>query len=182
MSDRADALLVQDCLSGRSEAFGTLVDRYQVTMFNVSLRIVRDREDAADVTQTAFFKAFENLKSFNPRYKFFSWLFRIVVNESLNQLKRSRVYTELDEQLLSDEPGPDEKYHQEELQDRIESALTDLKLEYRVVLVLRHFQDLSYQDISYITDVPEKTVKSRLFTARKLLREKLMRRGVQLRG
>jgi RNA polymerase sigma-70 factor (ECF subfamily) len=182
MTDRADALVVQDCLGGNHEAFGALVDRYQGTMFNVSLRIVRNVEDAADVTQTAFVKAFENLKSFNPRYKFFSWLFRIVVNESLNHLKRNRAYTELDEQLLSTDPAPDETYQREELRHRIDRALQDLKLEYRVVLILRHFQDLSYQDISYITDVPEKTVKSRLFTARKLLREKLMRRGVQLRG
>jgi RNA polymerase sigma-70 factor (ECF subfamily) len=180
--DPEDAVLVQECLQGNPQSFEVLVDRYQHAMYNVALRIVHDLEDAADVTQSAFVKVYENLASFNPRYKFFSWLFRIVVNEALNLLKKRKPYAELEERHLAVESSPDGNLLEEEVQAKVERALMDLKFEYRLVVVLRHFQNLSYEEISYIADVPEKTVKSRLFTARKLLREKLMRQGVELYG
>lgn len=181
-NDRDDAVLVQECLQGDRRSFEVLVDRHQQTMYNVALRIVRDLEDAADVTQAAFVKVYENLATYNPRYKFFSWLFRIVVNEALNLLKKRKFSAELEETHLAVDQRLDGNLLESELQEQVQQALMDLKFEYRLVVVLRHFQHLSYEEISYITDVPEKTVKSRLFTGRKLLREKLMRRGVDLHG
>jgi RNA polymerase sigma-70 factor (ECF subfamily) len=101
-----------------------------------------------------------------------------VVNESLNFLDQKRNFEKLDESLISKEKTPEEAYDRVEAGERIRDALLDLKLEYRTVLVLKHFQNLSYEEISYIVDVPQKTVKARLFTARQLLREILLKKGI----
>lgn len=177
MTEEPDLILVKQCLRGDRKAFESIVEKYQKTMFNVALRIVNDYDDAQDVTQSVFVKAFESLKSFDPKYKFFSWLYRIGVNEALNFLNQKRNFEGLDEGLVSKEKTPDETYDDLELGEDIRQALLCLKLEYRTVIVLKHFQNLSYKEISYIVDLPEKTVKARLFTARHLLREILLKKG-----
>ena len=178
MIEEADSLLVRQCLRGDTRAFGAIVEKYEKTMFNVVIRMVNNYEDAQDIAQSAFVKAYEKLRTFDSKYKFFSWLYRIVVNESLNFLDQKRNFEKLDESLISKEKTPEEAYDRVEAGERIRDALLDLKLEYRTVLVLKHFQNLSYQEISYIVDVPQKTVKARLFTARQLLREILLKKGI----
>ena len=164
-----EADLVDRCLEGDGGAFGQLIDRYQRVLFNVSLRMVGNREDARDITQTVFLKAYENLGKFDRRHKFFSWVYRIMINESLNHLNKARRMEPLDETFVSGASGPDEDCAQHRLHEAIQSALLELKPDYRQVIILRHFVQLSYEEMSGVLEVPEKTVKSRLHTARQLL-------------
>jgi RNA polymerase sigma-70 factor (ECF subfamily) len=157
-----------------------LIDRYQRVLFNVSLRMVGNREDARDITQTVFLKAYENLGSFDRRHKFFSWVYRIMINESLNHLSRAKRMEPLDESMESRVAGPDEECARNRLNDSIQSALEELSPDYRQVIVLRHFAQLSYEEMSGVLEIPEKTVKSRLHTARQLLGGIFSKHGIAL--
>jgi RNA polymerase sigma-70 factor (ECF subfamily) len=163
-----DAELVARCVAGDADAFAPLVGRYQGPLFTVALRMVGDREDARDLTQGVFLKAFEKLSTFDPSYRFFSWLYRIAINECLNFRSRRKPQEALGEELAAGET-PELYARAEELSRGIEEALMKLPIEYRVVLVLRHFVDLSYDELSEVLLIPERTVKSRLYTARQLL-------------
>ena len=179
VEDGEEALLDR-CLGGDGGAFGQLNDRYQRVLFNVSLRMVGNREDARDITQTVFLKAYENLDKFDRRHRFFSWVYRIMINESLNHLSRARRTEPLDETTASEQSGPDEDFARRRLHDSIQSALMELSPDYRQVIVLRHFGQLSYEEMSEALEVPEKTVKSRLHTARQLLGGIFSRHGIVL--
>ena len=173
-----DTKLVKECLGGVTRAYEQIIDKYQKPIFNVAYRMICNREDAEDITQAVFVKAFEKLVTYNPRYKFFSWLYRMAINESLNFIDQKKHLQDFDEKLVSLEKTPEELYDESEIQQNIQEALMSLKLEYRIVVVLRHYQDLSYHEIAQILDVPEKTVKSRLFSARQLLRDILLKKAV----
>jgi len=178
MSDRVDEEIIDECLRGNLSAFEELVHKYEKVMYNTAIRIVHDPDDAADITQNAFIKVFERLHRYNRRKKFFSWLYRIVVNESLNILKRRKLTIPDDENIRSTGLQPDAKYDEKEETQSIEEALLDLPVDQRVVIILRHFHNLSYRDMSYVVDASEKRVKSRLFAARQLLRKLLIQRGL----
>jgi RNA polymerase sigma-70 factor (ECF subfamily) len=140
--------------------------------------MVRDRDDAGDLTQTAFLKAYERLATFDVEQKFFSWLYRIAINEALNHLKRRSKLLPLDGEWPSAATSPEATLVISDLTVHVQDALMSISPEYRAVLVLRHFEDCSYDQIAEIVGVPEKTVKSRLFTARRLLKERLEARGI----
>lgn len=165
-----DNILVRRCLQGDKKAFEEIVDRYQKTVFNAAFRILNDYEDAADVAQSVFIRVYENLEKFSARYKFFSWLYKITVNESLNFLKQRKQIGGIAAEEVADANTPEDLYKDVELSESIQQALMQIGLDYRLVIVLRYFQDLSYNEISYVLDTPEKTIKSRLFTARNLLK------------
>lgn len=173
-----DARLVHACLTGDRRAFGELVQKYEKKLYNVAYRVVNDSEDAMDATQAAFVKAYEKLDSFDPSYKFFSWLYRILLNESLTLVNKRKRFEQLDANLPVREKDPEQQFDALETNNHVQAALMHLKVEYRTVIVLKHFQGLSYREIGAILDVPEKTVKSRLFTARCQLRDILSKRGV----
>ena len=178
MNREDDHILVRQCLQGNQKAFEEIVERYHKIIFNVGLRVLNNAEDAADVTQTAFLKTYENLHRFNEKYKFFSWLYKIAVNESVNVLRQRKQTQGVDSGIVSTGKNPEETYKDVELSEKIQNALMKIELDYRVVIVLSHYQELSYDEISYVLDLPGKTVKSRLFTARKLLRDILRKEGV----
>ena len=165
-----DVQLVARCLGGEVEAFEPLVSRYQKVLFNVAYRLLGDREDARDATQTAFVRAFEKLATYDSAHRFFSWIYRIVVNECLNVRERRPAFQGLDETMASSE-SPYAEAEAHETSERIQAGLMRLTQEYREVVVLRHFAELSYSDISAALGVPEKTVKSRLHSARQRLGE-----------
>lgn len=177
MIESEDAELVRRSLKGDKEAFGILVDRYQKAVFNAAFRTVGSREDAADLTQVVFLKAFEKLSSYKSTYKFFSWLYRIAVNESINFLKARKQREDIDDSLPAEESGGEGR-SPEEIDELVGAALQELTIEYRTVIVLCHLQELSYKEASDILDLPESTLKSRLFTARKLLKDILIRKGI----
>jgi RNA polymerase sigma-70 factor, ECF subfamily len=161
---------VERCLRGDPEAFAPLVQRYQRVLYNVAYRMVGNQEDARDLTQTAFVKAYVKLASYDPRFRFFSWIYRILVNEALNFLERRRTHEPVEESLSLAAPGgPHHELEAAELERRVQSALLQLNPDQRAVVVLRHFADLSYEEMSATLGIPEKTVKSRLFSARQRL-------------
>jgi RNA polymerase sigma-70 factor (ECF subfamily) len=177
MSNPDDRTLVRRCLEGDDLAFECLVDRYQRVLFNVSLRMLNNHEDAMDVTQVAFVKAYQKLDTYDPKYKFFSWLYKIMINESLNQLNRRKIHEDVDERMPSDAPTPETEFETGRTVERVQDAVAQLPLDYRRLIVLRHFGNLSYQDMSGALSIPEKTVKSRLYTARQMLKDILIRKG-----
>jgi RNA polymerase sigma-70 factor, ECF subfamily len=173
-----DVALVQRCLGGERDAFAQLVERYQRPLFNVAYRILGDADEARDVAQGAFLKAWEGLARFDPAFKFYSWIYRIAINEAINALKRRHPLESLDESAPSREMTDPEALHARGEQARqVQEALMLLKPEHRVAIVLRHFLDCSYAEMAAIADIPEKTVKSRLFTARRVLRDLLVQKG-----
>jgi RNA polymerase sigma-70 factor (ECF subfamily) len=174
-ADEQDRALVKRCLEGQRDAAGGLVDRYQKRLFNVALRMLNNVQDAEDVTQTVFLKAFLKLRTYNPRYRFFSWIYSMTVNESLNMLKRRKPTATLQDEFDIRAPGaaPDRAA---EVQDRVGRALMSLKPDDRAVVVLRHFVSFSYQEIADVLEIPVRTVKSRLYTARERLRLTLRER------
>jgi RNA polymerase sigma-70 factor (ECF subfamily) len=154
-------------------AFEAIVEEYTRPIFNIAYRMVNDYEDAMDITQTTFMKAYEKRGTYDPRYKVFSWLYRIAINESLNHAQKKKRESNLAYEIADRRLTPEQVAVQSETTERVQSAIMDLQLDHRIVIVLKHFQHLSYQDIGAILGIPEKRVKSRLFSARRLLREKL---------
>lgn len=178
MIEQDDEQLVRLTLKGDKNAFADLVERYQKPMFNVAFRICGNREDASDVTQASFLKAYEQLKQFDSRFKFYSWLYRITVNGSLNFINSKRRFEELSDEMVSSEQSPDNQYSENDTSRAIQDALMKLTPEYRIVVVLSHFHEFSYKQMSDVLDIPEKTIKSRLFSARQNLRQILLKKGL----
>lgn len=164
-----DLVWVARCLKGDSAAFETLVRRYQHVLFTVALKLTGDEEDARDVTQNAFVRAFLKLDSFDPSRKFFSWLYRIAVNESLNARRDRRTHEPLEDRFEAVTGG--DPVELLEARGRVQAGLMALSSEYREVIVMRYFAELSYEEIAEAIGIPEKTVKSRLFSARQRLGE-----------
>ncbi|MBP1655696.1 MAG: polymerase, sigma-24 subunit, RpoE [Bacteroidetes bacterium] len=178
----SDAALVELCRRGNTRAFDELVGKYQKTLFNVALRMTADYDASEEVTQQAFVRAYERIASFDPRFKFFSWMYRILVNTALDHLEERKRHDRLDDEVPSDEPDPSDLGEREDSEAMLQAGLMDLTAEQRAVIVLRHFEDLTYEEIGAVLDIPEKTVKSRLFSARMQLRAVLVKRGYRFHG
>ena len=177
MARDEDAMLVEACLRGDRHAFDELVDLYDGTLFSAAYRITGSVEDAMDATQNAFVNAYEKLHTFDPSYRFFSWIYRIAINQSLNLVGRRRDQTAFDDDTPAAEPNPSEVFESTEIRGHLKKALFELEPHYRTVIVLKHLDGFSYREISELLDIPEKTVKSRLFTARQKLRVILTEQG-----
>ena len=178
MNKPDDVELVGTCLAGNHQAFGELIDRYEKVIFNAALRIVNDYEDAKDITQIVFTRAYENLSNFDSRYKFFSWIYRFAVNEALNVVHRRRQTQPLDEDIRCTSRTPEELLCRHQLDEQIDVALAGLSSDYRLVVVMKYFLEMSLSEIADIIHVEEKTVKSRLYTARQHMCEALTKRGI----
>ena len=174
-----DSELVARSLAGDSGAFGELVERYQRVLFQLAYRMLRDREEARDATQAAFIRAWQHLAQFDRSRRFFSWIYRIQINEALNRRARLRQQDELDPNQSDGGQDPQTLHERDRLQAIVADAMIELSQESRDVLVLRHWLDMSYEEIAEHVHVPPKTVKSRLFTARQKLAVILKRRGYE---
>lgn len=168
LQDQDDAAAVRRCRSGETAAFEVVVARHQAVLYGVAARMLGNREDAKDATQNAFVRAFERLDSYDPTFRFFSWIYRILVNECLNVLRARRPQEPL-RPATQVTDGPLAHLEAEERRDRVRAALRALPEQYRDVIVLRHFADLSYEEMGATLGIPARTVKSRLFTARQHL-------------
>ena len=164
-----DGAAVKRCLNGEPAAFEVLVGRYQHIMFNVALRMLGDCEDARDAAQNTFVKAYEKLGTYDPERRFFSWMYRILMNECLNLRRRPATEQLGDTEAgVSDSSDVDAVEAAERKRD-VRQAILSLSPAYREVIVLRHFAALSYEQMSEAIGVPTKTIKSRLHTARQQL-------------
>ncbi|MGH8224080.1 MAG: RNA polymerase sigma factor [Woeseiaceae bacterium] len=175
MNKPDDNELVARCQMGDRKAFEMLLVRYEKPVYNVAFRMLRSREDARDVAQTVFLKAYENLDRFDPAYRFFSWIYRIAMNESIDCLAKVTRAETLDMEPEDDCDSTEERIDSQQAGRLVQAALMGLKPDYRSVIVLKHFLDCSYTEISQILDVPENKVKSRLYAGRQLLKDVLMK-------
>ena len=178
MDNEREKDLIRRCLNGDRQALAALIEAHQKPVYNTVYRMLGNPETAADVTQTAFLKAFENLGSFDPTYRVFSWLYRIAINESIDQIKHMRRLEPIPASLPTESAGPAAEAERIETGEQVQAALLELGEEQRAVIALRYFSGLRYDDIAIVLDVPAKTVKSRLYTARQRLREQLERQGI----
>ncbi|MDX1632417.1 MAG: sigma-70 family RNA polymerase sigma factor [Thermoanaerobaculia bacterium] len=165
--------LVDAVLDGDPDAFGLLIEKYEKPIFNVAYRITGSTDDAMDATQTAFTNAYENLEQFDPSHRFFSWIYRIAVNASLDMVK-GRDEVEMSRPEPDPRRGPEERAEARETSARVQKALLELTEDHRTVIVLRHYLGLSYAEIGEVVSIPVKTVRSRLYEARQRLRSLLM--------
>jgi RNA polymerase sigma-70 factor, ECF subfamily len=168
-----DRALVERWRNGDRAAFTELVIRYQRPIYNAAFWVLRKAEDANDVTQSVFLKVAERLDDYDGQYRFFSWIYRIAVNESLNLLRRNGRDDALDDEIEipgAESANPEWQISEAQRSRRIQGALMTMTTNDRMVLTLRHFSECSYQEIGQILDLDEKTVKSRLFEARQRLR------------
>ncbi|MEO6486687.1 MAG: sigma-70 family RNA polymerase sigma factor [Thermoanaerobaculia bacterium] len=179
--DEKDRMCVERCLSGDADAFAGILERYERPIYNAVVRMGADREDARDICQQVFIKVYQHLDTYDPARKFFSWLYRIAINEAINQLKSRRVWEPLSRHLVYRRPDPEETLEAAEQEREIQSGLLALEMKYRLAIIVSYFLQLSYEEAALVLSVPEKTVKSRLFTARQLLREVLEKRRHALR-
>lgn len=179
MDKAREKKLVEACQHGDRMAMGTLVRQYERPVYNAAFRMLGNADDAADVTQTAFLRAFERLNQFNPRFRFFSWIYRIAINEAIDQLHRRGRLEALDTEPASDIAPPDANASDDETHARLQHMLMMLPDDQRSVLVLRYFSGCDYQQMAAILEIPVKTVKSRLFTARQQLKNRLASSGLQ---
>ncbi len=173
MTDKGDDQLVLEALADRPTAFDELMLRYERRVYSLALRLTGNTQDAMDATQTTFLKALEKLEQFDIKRPFRSWIARIGVNEALNILNRRERFADEGTEPPSRAPGPEQRCAASEAGQEISAALMDLTPDYRAVIVLRHLHELSYDEMSEVLGVPSKTVKSRLFTARRELRRRL---------
>jgi RNA polymerase sigma-70 factor (ECF subfamily) len=169
----ADLALVQRYRDGDQAAFTELMVRYQRPIYNAAFWVLRRADDASDITQEVFLKVAERRHEYDPQFKFFSWIYRIAINESLNLLRRNNRHETLDGDIdlpAPDSASPEQQLGDAQLSERIRGAMMSMTVNDRVVLSLRHFSECSYEAIAQILDLDEKTVKSRLFEARQRLR------------
>jgi RNA polymerase sigma-70 factor, ECF subfamily len=176
MDDSSDRDLILHARRGEAKAFGELVRRTQTAVFNVCYRLMGERREAEDMAQEAFIRAYERLGTFDLERPFLPWIRRVAANLCLNHLSaQTPDQEELDDERDKADAGesPSSLVEQREQTERIRAALLALPPRYRVVIELRHFQELSYDEIARTLNRPLSDVKSDLFRARKILAEKL---------
>jgi RNA polymerase sigma-70 factor (ECF subfamily) len=180
-----DRAHIQRAQAGETAAFRELVERHQRRAFAISFALVKDEEDAREVVQEAFIRVYRGLAQFHGGSSFFTWLYRIVTNLSIDVIRRpSRKETELDESLELEDAGdaplaridgadPLDAVHRGELRGRIEAALAELPAYHRGVIVMRELQGMSYEEMAEAMGVSKGTIMSRLFHARRKLQTAL---------
>jgi RNA polymerase sigma-70 factor (ECF subfamily) len=166
-----DLELIHRSQAGDTEAFGELVTKYRTKIFSMIYGIVSNECDAWDLAQEGFLKAWRSIHRFHGRSSFYTWLYRITINVTIDSLRRRcrRREVEFDDTIPSFLPGPSDNYERAEIREQVYDALAQLTPEHRAVIVLKEIEDLQYREIAEILNVSIGTVMSRLFYARKKL-------------
>ncbi|MGO9481652.1 MAG: RNA polymerase sigma factor [Candidatus Kryptoniota bacterium] len=176
-----DAALVQSAIDGDQKAFKTLARRYKNAVALIVFKLIRDRSQVEDLTQEVFIKAFQHLNDFDYEHQFASWLFKIANNHCIDYIrkKKLKVYS-IDDQIKTEDGEveyeiPDSTYEpdlnmlREQKSSLIRKAIDSLPAKYREVIVLRHQEELSYEEIAAKTGLPVNTIKVQLFRAREMM-------------
>lgn len=183
--ETSDAEVVAAVLKGDKELFGEIVKRYQGRLVNFLYRLLYDQAEAHDLAQEVFFKTFQALDRYDPQYKFSTWLFRVGQNAAIDRLRKRRLKlvsmdrpskdqdTDSTWEFPTEERGPYGDLRNQERGDAITEAIRALPWEYRELIVMRHYGELSYGEIAELKKLPLGTVKNKLFRARQILKESL---------
>jgi RNA polymerase sigma factor (sigma-70 family) len=169
--------IIEEIISGQSRSYRILVERYQNPVFRVMLKIVANSEDAKELTQDAFVKAYESLHQYKPEYKFFSWIYRIAINNALLFVKRRKKLVKTEKMLQKSFETAVQKDGNDNRDYFLNRSLQELSGNYQSVIMLKYYAGLSYADIAESLGISEIKVKSRLFDARKILKERLSETG-----
>lgn len=181
----SDEELVAAVLDGRQDCFSDLVGRYQGRLVNYLYRMLRNVDEARDLAQDVFFKVYQALDGFDPKYRFSTWLFRVAQNAAIDHLRKKRFKlvpihrqdSESGETQEWDLPAPDRgpygDLRNRERGEALQEAIDELPWEYRELILLRHYGELSYDDIAGLKEMPLGTVKNKLFRGRQMLKQKL---------
>lgn len=180
-----DIHLITRAKTGDEIAFRSLLGKYERAVYSICLRMVRNRDEAADLAQESFIKVFSMLDRYNPSYAFSSWLFKITSNLCIDHLRKRRIETfamdepidgekgEIQRQYEAPDPDPEQEYIRREKMERLDEAIENLPPHYRIMLILRHQENLSYEEIADSLDIPLGTVKARIHRAREMLKTSL---------
>ncbi len=179
---RRDYTLVQKATAGDQKAYASLMNLYQDTLYFMLLKMTNNATDAEDLTVEAFGKAFKNINQYSPEYAFSTWLFKIAKNNCIDFIRKKRAYTislnevsddENSQEPIADVPSdvrdPEEEIIRSQKNELMRDVVAKLKPHYRVLVEMRYFDELSYEEISTQMDLPLGTVKAKLFRARDLL-------------
>jgi len=185
--DDKDAAFIIRCLAGNAEAFSVLVERHQNKMLNIAYRMTSDYQDALDIVQDAFLTAYNSLNKFRGESLFSTWLTGIVINQARNTLRKQRNLKKhqcrpvessgLSERDCLDTAASHDRLNQfdvlekKDMDIKIQECISGLEVGFREVLVLREIEDYSYQEIGNMMNLPDGTVRSRLFRAREMLKD-----------
>jgi len=185
MSPLRDEELVAASLGGATEQYSELVKRYQGRVVNYLYRLLHNVDDAHDLAQDVFFRVFRALDRYNPEYKFSTWLFRVAQNAAIDVVRKRRLKvvsmqrqdghdgSDTTWEFPSSDPSPYGDSRNRERGDAIRVAIEELPEEYRELICLRHYAELSYGEIAEMKEIPLGTVKNKLFRGRQMLKEKL---------
>jgi len=177
-----DLKIIESCLLGNTQMFSRLIDNYKNMVYNLAYRMSNNFQEAEDISQEAFLRAFQSLTRFNSSYKFSTWLYQITLNIIRDKFKRKEIdEVSLDTPIETDDSefylqpadltnNPEQIITRQGDARAIQKAILSLPLKYREVIVLRHLQDLSYIEITNILKLPTGTVKVRLYRAREQLK------------
>ena len=183
---REDRELVAAAKRGEPQAFETLLKKYRKSVYYMLLKMVKNADDAEDLTQEAFAKAFNSIEKFDSKYAFSTWLFRIATNNCINFIRKKRVQTVSIDQPVEGDDGsnmkfdvrdedldPNEHMLKQQRKKYLNMAIKRLPEKYRILVELRYFQELSYEEVAQELEIPLGTVKAQLFRARELLNQEL---------
>jgi RNA polymerase sigma-70 factor (ECF subfamily) len=177
-----DRELIAQAMTGDERAYRALLVKYEHAVYNICYKMVRDREEARDLSQEAFTKVFSMLDRYNPAYAFSNWLLKITSNLCIDAMRKRRVDTlpmdepirssggDIERQYPSPRDTPDKTLIKKERMAMLSRAIDALPAHYRIMIVLRHQEDLSYDDIAEVLDIPLGTVKARIHRAREMLK------------
>ena len=187
---QADYRLVLSAIDGDQRAYAKLMDRYRNSIYHMMYKMVSNREDADDLTLEAFGKAFNKLPSYTPRYAFSTWLFKIAINNCIDYIRKKRLHLlSIDDPIEPDGDhdyssnlkasilDPEEKFIRAQRVELMQEILQKLNLKYRLMIELRFFEELSYDEIARELDIPLGTVKAQLFRAKEIMYNYLQQPG-----
>jgi RNA polymerase sigma-70 factor, ECF subfamily len=177
LSIAAEREVIIDCQQGKKESYRFLVEKYKVQAYQLALLYTGNRDDALDLSQEAFCRAFRSIRSFQPGKNFYTWLYKIIKNICINHHYRRRRIQPLsaaaDQDLLEEQvsplPNPDEIFEAHELREQVWAAINQLKPQDQEIIIMKEFNDLSYDEIAAILTIPPGSVMSRLYYARQRL-------------